>query len=111
MNAAQILYDQFGITIKMDSSGREIVCGLGRWTHLLRGGDTSAWQEIGRLLDEVEKKHLRRDDRIIVVVDRQTLVLRPEEIPKLLERDPDLYVKALKRGKSEKRMQANERRF
>ena len=111
MNAAQILYDQFGITTELDSSGRVWFSGLMRWTHLARGGDMSAWQEIGRLMDEVEKKHLRRDDRIIVVVDRQTLVLRPEEIPKLLERDPDLYVKALKRGKSEKRMQANERRI
>ena len=49
-----------------------------------------------------------RTDQIIVPL--HTVVLYPSEIQKLLTTDMDLYMKAVKRGKSEKRYQANEHR-
>ena len=42
--------------------------------------------------------------------ERQIIVLYPAEVRGLLKGDPDLYMRALKRGKSELRYQVNERR-
>lgn len=50
------------------------------------------------------------DEKIIVPLHKHIAVLYPAEIQKLLLKDEELYIKAMKRGKSEKRYQANEYR-
>jgi hypothetical protein len=50
------------------------------------------------------------EDKIIIILHKHIAVLYPSEIQKLLLNDEELYIKAMKRGKSEKRYQANENR-
>lgn len=112
MNSAEVLYNRFGIVAEMDSSGRVRFSNVGRCLSML-SGDTEAWQEVKRLMVDVEqngRKYLQKDDRVIVTGARQMLVLYPGEVRDLLTRDPDLYVKALRRGKGFRRTVASERR-
>ena len=112
MNSAQTLYCEYGILSELDSSGRVIFSGVGKFLPTISGND-AVWQEVRRLMIDVERnaqKYLQRNDKIIVTGQRQTLVLYPGEIRGLLQHDPDLYIKALKRGKHERRTQASERR-
>ena len=51
------------------------------------------------------------EDKIIVPLHKHIAVLYPSEIQKLLLNDEELYIKAMKRGKSEKRYDANEKRI
>lgn len=112
MNSIETLYNKYKVRTEIDSLGTVWFSGLGRWTSLYMG-DSSAWEEISLLMADAEqhaKEYLKKDDRIIITGQRQVLVLRPDEVRSLLTHDPNLYVKALKRGKSEKRRLANERR-
>lgn len=113
MNSAQLLYDRYGIVSHLDSSGRVWFSNMKIGFSLPVCGDCSVYEEIRGLVIDIEqnaKKYLRCDDRIIVRGERQVLVLHPGEVRTLLQSDPDLWMKALKRGKSEKRIQANEKR-
>jgi hypothetical protein len=51
------------------------------------------------------------EEKIILSFSKHIAVLYPSEIQKLLLTDDELYIKAMKRGKSEKRYQANEKRM
>lgn len=109
MSSADELYDKYGIVSEMDGSGRIRFSGIG----CLPASNESAWQEVQRLMIDVEqngRKYLQQDDRVIITGERQMLILFPGEIRNLLKHDLDLYVKALKRGKSEKRLRASEKR-
>ena len=112
LNSATVLYDKYGIRSELDSSGHVWFSRVGRYLGAVSGNDAS-WREVRQLMMDVEqngKKQLQHDDRVIVTGDRQVLVLYPKEIRTVLQKDPDMYMKALKRGKSEIRYQANERR-
>jgi len=50
------------------------------------------------------------NDKVFINTPKCLLVLYPDEIQKLLFNDMDLYEKAIKRGKSELRYRAVERR-
>lgn len=112
MNSVTVLYERFGITAELDSLGRVLFSGVGRSLPLVTG-DSAAWDEARRLMIDVEqnsRKYLQKDDRLIIKGERQVLILYPSEVRNLLKSDSDLYVKALKRGKSMLRMVASERR-
>ena len=56
--------------------------------------------------------HLQDNDKTLLVSStRQLLVLSQEDIEHAVVRDFDVYMKALKRGKSELRYQKNEERY
>lgn len=60
---------------------------------------------------EESSKYVKTDDRIIIKESRHILVFYPQEITRLvLKHDESLYITALKRGKSELRYRANEKR-
>lgn len=112
MNSAEILYNSFGIVSELDSLGRVRFSGVGRCLPVV-SGDNAAWEEVRRLMVDVEqngRKYLRKDDRLVVTGERQTLILYPSEVRNLLQTSPDLYMKALKRGKGMRRLVASERR-
>lgn len=76
-------------------------------------GNHGAYAEVSTLMREVEankNKYNQTDDRILIKSPKQLLVFYPDEIRRLALKDEALYIKALKRGKSELRYQANERR-
>ncbi len=50
------------------------------------------------------------EEKIIVPLHKHIAILYPAEIQKLLLSDPELYIKAIQRGKSERRYRANEYR-
>lgn len=52
-----------------------------------------------------------QDDKLLVSGKRQLLVLSQEDIEHAVVRDWDVYMKALKRGKSELRIMKNEERY
>ena len=109
---SNILYERFGITSEMDIFGRIRFSGVGRCLPVV-SGDSAAWEEVRRLMVDVEqngKKYLQKDDRLIVTGERQTLVLYPSEVRSLLKMNPDLWFRAIKRGKGLRRTVANERR-
>ena len=112
MNSAELLYNRYRVTANLDSSGKVFFAGVGRCLSSVTG-DEAAYKEIRQLMIDVEenaKNYLQKDDRIIVTGERQIIVLYPAEVRGLLKGDPDLYMRALKRGKSELRYQVNERR-
>lgn len=51
------------------------------------------------------------EEKIIIPLHKHMAVLYPSEIQKLLLKDDELYIKVIKRGKSERRIQANENRM
>lgn len=113
MNSAEILYKRFGVVSKLDGSGQVWFHGLGKVLAATICGDGYVYEEASRLMADVEKNardYLQYDNQVILRAPRQIVVLTPTEIMDLLKSDPDLYVKALKRGKSVKRIQATERR-
>jgi len=67
-------------------------------------------KEFSRYISDLENEFESSDDKIVVEADRCILVLYPSEIKKLVQYDDNIYEKALKRGKSEARYMANERR-
>lgn len=112
MNSVKTLYERFGIVAEVDSIGRVTFSNVGRCLASV-SGDKQAWDEVRRLMVDVEehgKEYLRKDEKLVITGDRQTLILYPSEVRKLLTMDSDLYVKALKRGKALRRMTASERR-
>ncbi len=50
-------------------------------------------------------------DKIIVTLEKHIVVLYPSEIKRLLLNEPELYIKCIKRGKSEKRIEACTKRM
>lgn len=50
------------------------------------------------------------NEKYIVQLPKHIVVLYASEIQRLLYKDEDLYLLAMKRGKSEKRYRANEKR-
>lgn len=66
-------------------------------------------------MEHLKHKALRRlgesmSEKIIIQFNKHIAVLYDYEIQKLLFSNPELYIVAMKRGKSEKRYQANEKR-
>lgn len=112
MNSVTRLFNEYGITAKLDSSGRVWFGNVGKSLGAA-SGDDAAWQAIRLLMMDVEEhavQYLMKDSRVIVKAQRQMVVLFPSEILKLLQTDSELYARSLQRGKSEKRIQTNERR-
>ncbi len=112
-NSIEILQDRYGILTTWQDN-RPYFSGV--WKHLKAkcagGGDNYA--EISELMKDVEenwKLYQPQDDRIIVRLPKQILVLYPSEILKCVVADSDIYEKALRRGKSEARYRAQERRY
>ena len=111
MNSARVLNDRYGIGARLEN-GCVFFSGVGKCLSSVTGNE-AAFREVHQLMVDVEencRKYLQQDERIIVDGDRQIIVLYPGEVRRLLQRDPDLYMKALKRGKSELRYRQNERR-
>lgn len=112
MNSVQLLYERFGIVSELDKLGRVVFSGVGRCLPVV-SGDKAAWDEVRRLIVDVEqngRKYLQRDERLILTGERQVLILYPSEVRNLLKSDSGLYIRALKRGKSLRRLVASERR-
>lgn len=112
MNSVKTLYERFGIVAEMDNIGRVTFSNVGRCLSAVNG-DKQAWEEVRRLMVDVEehgKEYLQKDEKLVITGDRQTLILYPSEVRNLLKSDSDLYIKALKRGKSLRRLVASERR-
>ena len=112
MNSAHRLYERFGIMTELDCFGRIRFFGVGRCVPVV-SGDSAAWEEIRQLMIDIERngrKYLQKDNRLIVTGERQTLVLYPSEVRSLLKMSPDLWFKAIKRGKGLRRTVANEGR-
>ena len=113
MNSIKELQDKFGILTTWQDN-RPYFSGV--YKHLIakHTGGVDNYAEISRLMKDVEenwKLYQSKDDRIIVKLPKQLLILYPSEILKCVVADSDTYEKALKRGKSEARYRAQERRY
>ena len=104
--AVKELYEKYGIKTTKDPSGWASFSGVGKSLQ------SDTWQEVRQLMKDAEKEitGIQTNERIVVEFPRHIVVLYPPELKKLLERDIELYEKALKRGKSELRYRANEKR-
>lgn len=113
MNSIERLQDEFGILVTWKDN-RPYFSGVGKHLIAEHACGANIYAEISALMKDVEdnwKTYQQKDERIVVKLPRQILVLYPSEILKCVVNNEDIYTRALKRGKSESRYIAQERRY
>ena len=113
MNSIEILQDEYGVLTTWQDN-RPYFSGVSKHLVEKHSGGNDNYEEISGLMKDVEenwKLYQPQDDRIIVKLPKQILILYPSEILKCVVADSDIYEKALRRGKSESRFRAQERRY
>ncbi len=112
MNSIEILESRYRVLTTWEGDA-PYFSGVWKWLGESARGNKEPYMEISQFMKDIEENRNRyksTDRRIIIESTRQILVFYPDEIKKLALTDEELYIKALKRGKSELRYRANERR-
>ncbi len=112
-NSIDELRDCYGI-LTTKEKGKIYFNGVWRiLAQRLSSGDDEIYKKVSMLMEDVEKNYssyVEEDNRVVIEAPRHLLVFYPSEIIKLAQSDEELYIKGLKRGKSELRYRANEQR-
>ncbi len=112
MNSVEVLQNEYGVTTVWKDNRPHFTTPSKELISTVCGGepDNRLWA-LMRDIDTNWKRYKPPEDkRIIVDLPRQKLVLTREEILKCVSANEEIYMEALKRGKSELRYLANERR-
>ena len=111
-NSIEELKNSFGILTTWEN-GTPYFSGVTKVLLAKLNGDDNIYREVSLLMRDIEDnkdKYITKDERIIIQAPKHILVLYPSEIQRAILRDEELYIKALRRGKSELRYRANEKR-